>query len=190
MQKSPFKWRKWNNILHRDIGYLITVLTLVYGISGIAVNHTADWNPSYVREKVLLTIEPIHARAREEIVEAALQRLGITEQPMNSFRPNPETLQLFFEGKNYSIDLPTGNVIVESTRPRPVLFEMNQLHLNAPKKAWTYVADLYALSLIVVAITGLFVLKGKTGITGRGAWLTGIGLAIPVLYWVYYLYVP
>ena len=190
MQKPPFKWRKWNNILHRDIGYLITMLTLVYGISGIAVNHTADWNPSYVREKELLTIEPIHAHTREEIVEAALKHLGITEEPMNTFRPDPETLQLFFEGKNYSIDLPTGNVIVESTRPRPVLFEMNQLHLNAPKKAWTYIADLYSLSLIVVAVTGLFVLKGKTGITGRGAWLTGIGLSIPVLYWLYYLNFP
>lgn len=190
MKMAASKWRKWNNLLHRDIGYLITVLTLVYGISGIAVNHTADWNPSYVRGRELLKIEPIHEHIREEIVEAALQRLRITEEPLNAFRPDPETLQLFFEGKSYSIDLPTGSVIVETTRPRPVLFEMNQLHLNAPKRAWTYIADLYALSLIIVAITGLFVLKGKTGITGRGAWLTTIGLLVPLAYWIYYLSVP
>ena len=46
-----FKWRKWNNILHRDIGYIIVGLTLVYGVSGIAVNHTADWNPNYTVER-------------------------------------------------------------------------------------------------------------------------------------------
>ncbi|MEK9138293.1 MAG: PepSY-associated TM helix domain-containing protein [Bacteroidota bacterium] len=189
-QTSKFKWRKWNNILHRDIGYIITALTLIYGISGIAVNHVADWNPSYSREKELTKIEPIHRHTREEIVAEALKLLSITEKPQNTFRPDPETLQLFFEGKNYSIDLPTGNVIIETTQPRPVLFEMNQLHLNAPKRAWTYIADLYSFSLIVVAVTGLFVLKGRTGITGRGAWLTAIGVLIPVVYWVYYIYFP
>jgi hypothetical protein len=184
---TPFKWRKWNTILHRDIGYLITVLTLVYGISGIAVNHTADWNPSYVREKEHLTIEPIRETEREACIAAALKSLKLADEPLNAFRPDPETLQLFFEGKTYAIDLPTGNVIVETTTARPVLFEVNQLHLNTPKSLWTYIADAYALSLIVVALTGLFVLKGKNGITGRGAWLTAIGLLIPAAYWLYYL---
>ena len=59
-------------------------------------------------------------------------------------------------------------MIVDGIRPRPVLHEMNQLHLNTPKGAWTWVADLYAVALLFVAATGLFVLKGKTGITGAG----------------------
>jgi hypothetical protein len=50
------------------------------------------------------------------------------------------------------------------------------------------VADVYAVALIVLAITGLFVLKGKLGITGRGAWLTSTGVLLPVAYWAYYLY--
>jgi hypothetical protein len=186
--RVPFKWRKWNTILHRDIGYLIVGLTLVYGISGIAVNHTADWNPSYRIEKRGLQIEPIVEEQREAIVRAVLDRLGLTEEPQNTFRPDPETLQLFFERETYSIDLPTGKVVVEAVQPRRVLFEFNQLHLNAPKRAWTYIADLYAVALIVVAITGLFVLKGRTGITGRGAWLTAIGVLVPVLYWFYHIY--
>ena len=32
-----------------------------------------------------------------------------------------------------------------------------------------------------LAISGLFVLKGKNGLSGRGKWLTGIGVAIPLL---------
>lgn len=182
------KWRKWNNILHRDIGYVIVGLTLIYGISGIAVNHIEDWNPSYSIEKQFVTIEPIAAAERPIMVEEALKKLNITEPIKDSFRPDEETLQLFLEEKTYSIDLPTGNVLIETTKPRRVLYEMNQLHLNSPKGIWTYIADLYAFSLIVVAITGIFVLKGKTGITGRGAWLTSIGILLPVLYWVYYLY--
>jgi uncharacterized protein len=182
-------WRRWNNILHRDIGYLVAGLTVIYGISGVAVNHTADWNPSYRTETSTLHIGPVDGDHKEEIVAEVKRRLGLDEQERNSFRPDPETLRLFYELKTYSVDLPSGTVVIEEARSRPVLFEANRLHLNAPKKLWTWIADLYALSLIVVAITGLFVLKGKVGITGRGAWLTAIGVLVPVLYWIYYWYI-
>ena len=175
-------WRKLNNALHRDVGYLIVGLTIVYGVSGLAVNHRADWNPSYRMAKRALQIEPIQATERDEMVRQARAALGVGE-PRNVFRPDPDTLQLFFDRESFSIDLPTGAVIVDGIRPRPVLYEMNQLHLNTPKGAWTWIADLYAVALLFVAATGLFVLKGRTGITGRGAWLTGAGIAIPVACW-------
>jgi hypothetical protein len=185
---GKFTWRRWNNILHRDIGYLIVALTVAYGISGLAVNHTADWNPSYTSAKRTQMIAPVVKETREEIIADARAKIGRSDEPRNAFRPDPETLQLFYADETYSIDLPTGTVLIEETRTRPVLFEANQLHLNTPKGVWTYIADLYAVTLILVAVTGLFVLKGKNGITGRGAWLTAGGVAVPVAYWVYYLY--
>lgn len=183
------KWRKWNNILHRDIGYIVVALTVVYGVSGIAVNHVADWNPNYAVEREGREIGPLEGSTREELVSEARTRLGLDAEPRSVFRPDPETLQLFYERTTYAIDVPTGKVIVEAVRPRRVLFEFNQLHLNAPKKAWTWIADAYAVSLIIVAITGMFVLKGRNGITGRGAWLVGVGVLIPVGYWLLHLYV-
>lgn len=184
---AKFKWRKWNNILHRDIGYLVVALTIIYGISGLAVNHVADWNPNYKIEKELIAIAPIAATESDAMVKEALEKLQLTLQPTSSFRPDPETLQLFYDKKTYSIDIPTGNVLIEQTKPRRVLYEMNQLHINAPKKLWTFIADLFALSLITMAITGMFMLKGPTGLTGRGKWLVGLGLLIPAMYWVYWI---
>jgi hypothetical protein len=181
-------WRHLNTVLHRDIGYLAVGLSIVYGVSGLAVNHKVDWNPSYRVQKDLVKIAPIQATERSEMVREALGKLAIAEQPRNAFRPNPATLQLFFKEKTYAIDVPTGNVIIEQAHPRPVLYEMNQMHLNTPKRVWTIVADAYAISLVVLAITGMFVLRGKLGITGRGAWLTSIGVLLPVAYWVYHLY--
>ncbi len=187
-EQKPFRWRKWNNILHRDIGYLIVGLTVIYGISGIAVNHIQDWNPNYSIEKEFVTIAPLVAISKEEQIEEAQKKLSLREELNDAFRPDSATLQLFYEEKTYSVDIPTGNVLIETTRERRVLYEMNQLHLNTPKGIWTFIADLFAFSLIVVAITGIFVLKGKNGITGRGAWMTAIGILVPVLYWIYYLY--
>jgi hypothetical protein len=180
-------WRRLNNVLHRDIGYLAVGLSIVYGVSGVAVNHKADWNPSYRVTKTAQQIEPVEATDREGIVREALEKLGIDQVPRNAFRPNPDTLQLFFRQATYSIDLPSGAVVIEAARARPVLFEFNQLHLNTPKRLWTVVADLYAVALVALAVTGMFVLKGKKGITGRGAWLTAVGVLLPALYWMYYL---
>ena len=33
--------------LHRDAGYLAVGLTIVYAVSGLAVNHVSDWDPSF-----------------------------------------------------------------------------------------------------------------------------------------------
>jgi hypothetical protein len=65
---------------------------------------------------------------------------------------------------------------------------LNQLHLNAPKRLWTLVADLYAGALAALALSGLFILKGPKGILGRGAWFVGAGTAVPLLYWVWWRY--
>lgn len=185
---SRIPWRKWNVALHRDIGYVSVALVIVYGVSGLAVNHIADWNPNFVREKEFRTIEPIHTSVKDSIVAQSLASLKITEAPDNVFRPDPETIQLFFPGKTYSIDLPTGNVMIESVERRMVLFEMNQLHLNAPKGLWTYIADLFAVSLIFMGISGLFILKGKRGLGGRGKWFVLAGTALPLGYWIWYQY--
>ncbi len=178
-------WRRLNNVLHRDVGYLIVGLTLVFGVSGLALNHRADWNPSYRQQKIAKQIAPLTATDRDGQVREALSHLGVTDTPRNAFRPDPQTLQIFFENTTYAIDIPTGKVIVDAVRPRPVLFELNQMHLNAGKGVWTAIADVYAVALIFMAVTGAFVLRGKTGITGRGAWLVTLGVLVPVVYWVW-----
>jgi hypothetical protein len=182
------RWHKLNVVLHRDVGYLAFALTIVYGVSGLAVNHRADWNPSFSPTKTTLTIAPLQGEGRSALVRDALTKLGLTEAPRSTFQPDPDTLRLFFENTTYSVDLPTGRVIVERNIPRPVLREFNDLHLNTPKGVWTWIADVYALALILLAVTGLFVLKGRHGITRRGGWLTAAGIILPGVYWIYHLY--
>jgi hypothetical protein len=56
-----------------------------------------------------------------------------------------------------------------------------------PPRAWTHIADAYAIALILLAVTGLFVLNGSLGITGSGGWLTAAGALVPIGYWFVYL---
>ena len=46
-ERRPTRWRPALRALHRDIGYLAVGLTFVYALSGLAVNHIADWDPNF-----------------------------------------------------------------------------------------------------------------------------------------------
>lgn len=181
-------WRRWNNILHRDLGYLCFGLTVIYAISGVAVNHIADWNPNYRIERVQSAIDPapLEGLTGDRLIKTILEQLAETGEVKGNYQADDENLQIFVVNNNLTVNLKTGAVYQEKSRPRTALYEMNFLHINHAKKLWTWVADLYALALAALAVTGLFVLRGKKGITGRGAWLTGIGCLIPLFFlWLY-----
>ena len=183
------KWRKWNNILHRDLGYLAFGLTLIYAISGVAVNHVADWNPNYQVENRSEHIENVWGTnpINETIMLDIISQINLDGPIKSSFMPDRNTLKLFLDEQTLTVHLSTRIVDIEEVKERPILYEMNFLHLNHPKKIWTYMADLYAITLALLAITGLFVLKGKKGIKGRGAWLTLAGIILPLLFLYFYL---
>ncbi|MCB9249541.1 MAG: hypothetical protein H6613_13830 [Ignavibacteriales bacterium] len=50
-------------------------------------------------------------------------------------------------------------------------------------------ADIFALSLIFLATTGLFMIKGKKGLTGRGKWFALLGILIPLIFLLLYFLV-
>jgi hypothetical protein len=52
---------------------------------------------------------------------------------------------------------------------------------------WIWISDAMAVFLLFVAISGLFLLKGKYGLKGRGLWLTGLGIIIPLAVILFYI---
>ncbi len=182
------KWRKWNNILHRDLGYLAFGLTIIYAISGVAVNHVGDWNPNYRITQTESYISPFEEGRilNDDQIKSVLEQLHADGAINNVFYPSPQEVHIFLENHTIELELASGYVFEEKVQTRPVLYPMNFLHLNHPKETWTWMADIYATTLAVLAITGLFVLRGTKGITGRGSWLTAIGLLIPLLFWIFY----
>jgi len=179
------KWRRWNYVLHRDIGFLCIGLTLAYAISGVAVNHISQWNPSYRVERVETNIGQVVGNPTDAgTIRTILARLDERGKLESSYRPDPNRLQLFVEGRSIMVELASGHVVHDRAIPRPVLREMNFLHLNHPKKAWTWAADLYAVALAFLAISGLFMIRKKT--LRRGLVLTGAGIAFPLFFlWIY-----
>ena len=78
----------------------------------------------------------------------------------------------------------TGVTEYEVHVKRPVIYWFNRLHYNRVN-GWNVMGDFFAVSLVFFALSGLFMMKGKNGIAGRGKWFLLIGLLIPVLYVVF-----
>ncbi|TVR74047.1 MAG: hypothetical protein EA408_03530 [Marinilabiliales bacterium] len=179
--------RKLNRVLHRDLGYFFFGMTIIYALSGIALNHRHDWNPNYIITEKEFTRE-VTVPASEIDRDYALGVLADLDVTA-SYRTHlvaGENFRIFVEGGSVSINIAEGSGSMEIIRKRPVFNQINFLHYNTPRRLWTWFADIYAGSLIIIAITGLFIIRGKNGITGRGAWLAGLGIIIPLIFlWLY-----
>ena len=176
------KWRVWLRAVHRDVGQVAVGLTLVYAVSGIAVNHIADWDPNFVNYEATHELGGPVSGSDEQIAEIVLRRLDVDGKPTELYRPSGDQLDVVLEGRTLHVTPSTGRVFDEGQRPRLLLRVANWLHLNRGKKAWTYVADTYAGALLLLAVSGMFMLPGRKGLFGRGGLLVLLGAAIPIAY--------
>ncbi|HKU37189.1 MAG TPA: PepSY-associated TM helix domain-containing protein [Polyangiales bacterium] len=168
--------------LHRDAGYLAVGLTVVYALSGLAVNHVADWDPSYDNyERSRRVAGPLRGDDAS-IAARVLGELGIREAPRDVYRSSEDALDITLDRRTLHVTLSSGAVLDQGQEPRFFLRAANYLHLNRGKQAWTYVADGYAAALLLLALSGMFMIKGRQGFFGRGALLVMLGAAVPVLY--------
>jgi len=180
------RWRGWLRAIHRDLGYLAVGLTVIYALSGLAINHigTTGWDPnfhSYERER---RIPPIAADLPDEAALAQAEAALGVGAPRSWYRAGDE-LRLEYDTKQFVVIGDSGKVIEQGRKPRFFLRVANWLHYNRGKKAWTYVADAYAILLLYLAASGLFMIKGKKGLRWRGAALATAGISVPIAYVVW-----
>jgi hypothetical protein len=173
--------------LHRDVGYVAVALILAYALSGLAVNHIEDWNPSYRFQSRAFDLGPLPPGTIAEQAGVVVERLRLDPAAVRGhFQETATELRIFLpDGQEARLDVTTGRGRLKTVTTRAVLFEVNALHLNNLKGVWTYVADAFAVALMFLAITGTIMMKGDRGFLGRGKWFIGAGLLIPVGFIVY-----
>ena len=120
-------------------------------------------------------------------VEKLIDQLGISKRIKKHYYPNRRNLKVFLHGGSLTINIDSGRGFLETVDRRPVFYEVNYLHYNHTKFLWTWFSDIFAGGLILLAITGLFVLRGKNGLKKRGVWFVLVGLIIPLVFLLIYL---
>jgi len=181
------KVRKVNRAIHRDLGYFFVGMAIIYGVSGIALNHRHDWDPNYiVRQETKELTLPSAEMEEKELAIFFLSQVG-QEKSYKTQLSLGETLRIFINNGSLEVNLTDGTARLEIIRKRAVFNQLTFLHYNTPKKLWTWFSNMFAAGLIILAITGMFILQGKNGITRRGAWITAAGIIIPLVLLFIYL---
>lgn len=173
------RWRAWLRSFHRDFGYLAIGFTVIYAVSGIAQNHIEDWGDvSYRTYETTKTITPISDDAPDAAAIATVAALVDFGKPTATFRAGDEVRLEYANGAKVTAIGPL--VTIQGRERRAFIGAANWLHTARNRKGWKYVADVYAALLLYLAISGIFMIKGKLGLKGRGAILISLGVAVPV----------
>lgn len=182
-KKGKLPWRRWLRSLHRDAGFFVVGLTVIYAVSGLAVNHIGEWDPNFVQYQKDVDLGHAISGSDDEVAATALAALDLDAKPEEVYSAAPDELEVYLaDGKTIHVDPTKGTIHAEGQKPRFFLRVANWLHLNRGKKAWTYFADGYAVLLLFLAGSGMFMLAGRKGLLGRGGVFLILGVLVPVLY--------
>ncbi|MBS1680265.1 MAG: PepSY-associated TM helix domain-containing protein [Bacteroidetes bacterium] len=175
------KLRRLNIATHRDVGFFFSSLIIIYCLSGMALNHVDDWNPDFIIEKKEIRLPKGYTVSK--LTSKVVLEIGklVNEDTYKVYDiPSPEKIKIYYNNASLLIDLSSGTGAYEKITRRPVFYQSNVLHRNS-LNGWKWVSDIFGGMLILISITGLFILKGKKGITGRGKWFIAAGLLLPVI---------
>ena len=174
------KLRRLNIATHRDFSYFFSALIILYCVSGLALNHVDDWNPDFIIEKKDIKLS---SKLNSPLTLESIEKLGV-EVGESSYKvydiPAPGKVKIYYDNATLLIDLADGTGQYEKISRRPLFYQANVLHRNS-LRGWKWVSDVFAVMLILISVTGLFILKGEKGVTGRGKWLMAAGLLVPVI---------
>lgn len=186
--KSASKFRKFCRTIHLHLSYLFVGVILVYAISGITMNHLKDFNPQYMISVKNYEAEGSYPHQHNFTKDEVLGLLKIVGEEKNytkHFYPNNSTMRVFLKsGSTFSLNTQTGETNYEGLQKRPFFSQLAFLHYN-PGKWWTFFSDIFAVSLIIICLSGIFINKGKRGIIGIGGIEILIGMLIPILFLIF-----
>jgi len=127
-------WRRFILALHRDLGYFFTGVTVLYAISGLAVNHADDWNPSFVscRTEVKLDLPSEQSKIDTKAVKANLAQYGEADNYRGYDFPSPQKIKIYLKDGDVVADLKSGMGSLETYRRR---VQMNLIGQNGHQRA-------------------------------------------------------
>jgi Uncharacterized protein conserved in bacteria len=165
-------------VIHRDLGFLMVGVCIVYAVSGILLNHMDGKDPAF---KTTISVVNAQTDLTNEELTVFWRDKGDLPELKRIMPIDEDHSRLMLVGGIGVYNSKTGVIDYEVHKKNTLIFWINKLHYNKVK-GWSIMADFFAVSLLFFAISGLFIVKGKKGLSGSGKWYLLVGLLIPALY--------
>lgn len=169
--------------LHRDLGYFYIGLIISFAASGLMMNHRDSWHPEkYTTETNLVVVQlPNEDLINEKFAEDLGKKLGIDDK-FRKHSVKKGVFKISYEKHDVEIDMKTGKGEIVTFIKTPLISQTMQLHKNT-SNFWIYYSDIFAISLIVIALTGTIMVKaGKFSFKERGWKLALAGIIFPLIF--------
>jgi hypothetical protein len=174
--------------LHRDLGYFYLGLILSFSISGILMNHRENWHPEkYTTQTKAIEVKLAkESEITEKYAENLAKQLGVDDK-IRRHSVKKGTLKISFENHDIEIDMKTGKGEIVTFIKTPLVSQTIKLH-KTTSNFWIYYSDIFAFSLITIAITGAIMIKSasKFSFKSRGWKLALAGLIFPLLFLIFF----
>ena len=173
--------------LHRDLGYFYIGLIVSFALSGLMMNHRDSWHPEkYTTETKAIAVQlPAESEINEKFAEDLGKQLGIDDK-FRRHNVKKDVFKISFENHDVEIDMKTGKGEIVSFLKTPIISQSMKLHKNT-SNFWIYYSDIFALSLILIALTGTIMIKGgKFSFKQRGWKLAVAGVIFPLLFLIFF----
>ena len=173
-----------NRNIHRDLGYFYLGLIVSFAFSGILLNHRQTWHPEKYTvdiQQVTLTFPQNEAEITEDFVKGLTKQLGFEDKFRRHVLKKDE-LKISYEKHDATFDIKTGKGEIVAYNKTPLIAQTLQLHKDT-SKWWIYYSDIFALALLTIVITGVFMYpNGNMSFKKRGWKLALAGIIFPLIF--------
>lgn len=192
------KFSKKIRSLHRDLGYFVIGLTLIYTITGIVLSGRGlEWFKVEFKDNTVIAKNISSDKFNQEFINTVLKgklsevfpkplyksvkkhlnlKLALQEGDTLYFKAW-RTLEVKYERNNGNVDV--------KYKGYPVALEiLVEAHVATHDSAWFYLAIIYSVILSFLAISSFWMVKGKNGFKKRGIYfmLAGFGVVAVFLF--------
>ena len=170
--------------IHRDLGYLYVGLIISFALSGMFFNHRDSWHPE--KYTVKITEITVKLPVVDTITEDMARNMMLKDLKINDkFKKHlvrKGKLKITAQNHDVEIDMKTGKGEIIEFIKTPFISQIMILHKNS-SIWWIYYSDVFAISLITIALTGIFIIpKGRLSFKERGWKLALIGILFPLIF--------
>lgn len=167
---------------HRDIAYFYLGLIIAFSFSGIFLNHRQKWHPRrYTSETKEITAPIVQKDSVTDAYVARFTEQQQVEDQVRRFQVTDNTLRISYVNHDAEVDITTGLGKLITYKTTPLLGQMTKLHVDT-SQWWIYYSDIFGVAMLVIAITGMFIERGKNSFQSRGWKLALLGLIFPLIF--------
>lgn len=166
-EKKPIQY--YMRALHRDLGFLVIGITIVYVLSGITLIYR---NTDFLKKE-----RQIQRELEPNINDS---ELGMALHIRDFKVVKTEGDIVYFNNGTYN---KTTGVVNYSNKALPAFLEkFNKFHKAASGSVTHWLSVVFAVLLLFLAISSFWMFKPKTKMFRRGMIFAGIGLCIAIIF--------